>query len=143
MSHPPEANQHPLFSILHRGMAADFAKLEVAVDDLTLADRVDRAKAMDRWFRGFAKLLRHHHRFEHARFWPALQERVGPLEPVRRLVDDHAEVDRALDEVQQAFGKLRSSRDFVLPQRELVDRIREARRVLQVYLDREGGAWVR
>jgi hypothetical protein len=134
---PPETNEHPLFTILHRGMAADFAKLETAVDDLTLADRVDRARAMDHWFRGFAKVVRYKHRFEHEHFWTVLQERIGPMEAVQQLVEDHAAVEAAFDEVQRGFWELRHSRDFVVPQQQLVDRIRHARQVLQVYLDRE------
>ena len=134
---PPQTNEHPLFTILHEGMAADLAKLETAVDDLTLAERVDRARQMDHWFRGFSKVLRYHHRFEHEHFWPALQERIGPMESVQQLVEDHAAVDAALHDVQRGFWELRHSRDFVVPQRELVERIRHARRVLQVYLDRE------
>jgi hypothetical protein len=137
MATSPEVNEHPLFTILHRGMSEDFARLETAVDDLTLADRVDRARAMDHWFRGFAKVLRHHHRFEHDHFWSALQERVGPMPAVAQLVEDHAAVDAALDRVQRCFWELRHSRDFVVPQHELVSAIREARRLLQRYLDRE------
>ena len=132
-----ETNEHPLFTILHEGMAADFAKLETAVDDLTLAERVDRARQMDHWFRGFSKVVRYHHRFEHEHFWSVLQERIGPMESVQQLVEDHAAVDAALHEVQRGFWELRHSRDFVVPQRELVERIRHARQVLQVYLDRE------
>ena len=133
----PATNDHPLFTILRRGMLADFAKLETAVDDLTLADRVDRARAMDHWFRGFSKVVRYKHRFEHEHFWPALQARIGPMESVQQLVEDHAAVDAALHEVQRAFWELRHSRDFVVPQQQLVERIRHARQVLEVYLDRE------
>jgi hypothetical protein len=133
----PETNEHPLFTILHRGMVEDFAKLEIAVDDLTLADRVDRARAMDHWFRGFSKVVRYKHRFEHEHFWPALQERIGPMESVQQLVEDHAAVDAAFNDVQRGFWELRHSRDFVVPQQQLVDRIRHARRVLETYLDRE------
>jgi hypothetical protein len=130
-------NEHVLFSILHRAMADDFAKLETAVDDLTLADRVDRARAMDHWFRGFSKLLRHHHRVEHEIFWSALEARLGPVPAVRQLLADHEVVDAALHAVQRGFWELRHARDFVLPQAELVARIREARRALAVYLERE------
>jgi hypothetical protein len=130
-------NEHVLFSILHRAMVEDFAKLETAVDDLTLADRVDRARAMDHWFRGFAKLLRHHHRIEHAVFWSALEEKLGPVPAVRQLLADHEVVDAALHAVQRGFWELRHQRDFVLPQAELVARIGEARRALEVYVDRE------
>ena len=133
----PETNEHPLFTILRRGMLNDFAKLETAVDDLTLADRVDRARAMDHWFRGFSKVVRYKHRFEHEHFWTALQERIGPMESVQQLVEDFAAVDAALHEVQRGFWELRHSRDFVVPQQQLVERIRHARKVLEVYLDRE------
>ena len=133
----PETNEHPLFTILRRGMLNDFAKLETAVDDLTLADRVDRARAMDHWFRGFSKVVRYKHRFEHENFWTVLQERIGPMESVQQLVEDHAAVDAALDDVQRGFWELRHSRDFVVPQQQLVERIRHARQVLEVYLDRE------
>ncbi len=131
--------EHVLFSILHRGMVSDFAKLEIAVDDLTLADRVDggRARAMDHWFRGFSKLLRHHHRVEHDVFWSALEDRLGPVDGVRRLLVDFEVLDAALDAVQRAFWEMRHNRDFVVPQAALVARIGEARRALDVYVDRE------
>ena len=130
-------SEHVLFSILHRAMVNDFAKLEVAVDDLTLADRVDRARAMDHWFRGFSKLVRHHHRVEHEVFWSALEREVGPVPAVRRLVVDFEVLDAALHAVQRAFWELRHDRDFVVPQAALVARIAEARRALETYVDRE------
>ena len=55
------------------------ASLRSVLDDLTLADRVDRARAMDHWFRGFSKVVRYKHRFEHENFWTVLQERIGHL----------------------------------------------------------------
>src|SRR4051794_1826025 len=131
------ANEHVLFSILHRAMVSDFAKLQTAVDDLTLADRVDRARAMDHWFRGFSKLLRHHHRIEHAVFWSALEEKLGPVPAVRQLLADHEAVDAALVAVQRGFWELRHNRDFVVPQAQLVALIGEARRAFGVYIDRE------
>src|SRR5204863_10106841 len=97
------ANEHVLFSILHRAMVNDFATLETAVDDLTLADRVDRARAMDHWFRGFSKLLRHHHRIEHAVFWSALEEKVGPVAAVGQLLADNQAIEAPLPAGQCAI----------------------------------------
>jgi hypothetical protein len=130
-------NDHVLFSIVHRALRQDFARLEQAVDDLTLADRADRRRGMARWFRGFPRLVRHHHAIEFRRFWSALEERVGPDPGVRHLDAEFPRLDAALGEVCAAFRVLQTSEAFVVPQRELVLAIRHARHVLDELLEVE------
>jgi hypothetical protein len=136
-SRSTDTTEHTLFSIVHRCLEADLAKLETAVDDLTLANRIERGRKLDHWFRGYARIVRHHHRIEHELFWPALEGELGPLDGVRQLADDMAVVEATLDQVQKAFWTLRHSRDFVVPQQELVDRIGDARHALAAYIERE------
>jgi hypothetical protein len=128
---------HGLFSLIHRSFEADLAKLETAVDDLTLADRVERGRKMDHWFRGYAKVFRHHHRIEHELFWSALESDLGPQPALARLAEDYAAVDRAFDAVRAGFWRFRHVREFVVPQYELLQRIQEARAALRAYLDHE------
>jgi hypothetical protein len=128
---------HGLFSLIHRSLEADLAKLETAVDDLTLADRVERGRKMDHWFRGYAKVFRHHHRVEHELFWSALEADLGPQPALARVAEDYAAVDRAFDAVQAGFWRFRHVREFVVPQYELVQLISEARAALRAYLEHE------
>lgn len=128
---------HGLFSLIHRSLEADLAKLEIAVDDLTLADRVERGRKMDHWFRGYAKVFRHHHRIEHELFWTALEADLGPMPARARLAEDYAAVDAAFDAVRAGFWRFRHVREFVVPQDELVRQIREARAALRTYLEHE------
>lgn len=128
---------HGLFSLIHRSLEADLAKLETAVDDLTLADRVERGRKMDHWFRGYAKVFRHHHRVEHELFWTALEADLGPQPALERLAEDYDAVDRALEAVREGFWRFRHVREFVVPQYELVRLIQEARAALRTYLEHE------
>jgi hypothetical protein len=129
--------QHALFEIIHRAMESDLAKLEQAVDDLTLADRVERSRKLDRWFRGYAKVVRHHHRVETELFWDVLDAEIGPLPGLARVHEAFATADAALTKVQKAFWTFRHVRDLVRPQLELVATIREARTALAAYLRAE------
>jgi hypothetical protein len=129
--------QHALFEIIHRAMEADLAKLEEAVDDLTLANRVERARKLDLWFRGYAKVVRHHHRVETELFWNVLDAEIGPLPGLARVHEAFAEADAALTAVQRGFWTLRHVRDFVRPQGDLVALIHRARTALATYLRAE------
>lgn len=128
---------HGLFTLVHRSLEADLAKLETAVDDLTLADRVERGRKMDHWFRGYAKVLRHHHRIEHELFWSALERDAGPQPALAQLAEDFASLDAALEAVRASFWRFRHVREFVVPQQELVGLIQEARAALRTYLVHE------
>jgi hypothetical protein len=134
---PDHIGHHGLFSLIHRSLEADLAKLESAVDDLTLADRVERGRKMDHWFRGYAKVVRHHHRIEHEIFWTALEADLGPLPALAQLAADFDVLDAALDAVRKGFWSFRHAREFVVPQYELVRLIGEAREALRVYLAHE------
>lgn len=128
---------HGLFSLIHRSFEADLAKLETAVDDLTLGDRVERGRKMDHWFRGYVKVFRHHHRVEHELFWTALEADLGPQPALARLAEDYAVLDQALEAVRAGFWRFRHVREFVVPQYELVQLIQEARAALRTYLEHE------
>ena len=132
----PHLAQHGMFTLVHRSLQGDLAKLEQAVDDLTLGDRVARGRKMDHWFRGFAKIVRHHHRIEHELFWSALPGEMAQ-EGLRQLVRDFEVLDAALDAVRKGFWSFRHLREFVVPQAELVQLIREAREALATYLEHE------
>jgi hypothetical protein len=133
MPHTP-LGQHALFEIIHRGFEADLAKLETAVDDLTLGDRVERGRKLDHWFRGFAKVVRHHHRIETELFWTVLDAETGPLPGLARVQEAFAAVDQSLDTVRKGFWSFRHIKEFVRPQAELVELIGECRRLLAAYL---------
>ena len=134
----PLIPEHGLFSLVHRSLEADLAKLESAVDDLTLADRVERGRKMDHWFRGYARVVRHHHRIEHELFWSALATEVDTTERgVAQLAEDFERLDAALDAVRKGFWRFRHVRDLVVPQQELLGLIREARAALRTYLEHE------
>lgn len=128
---------HGLFSLIHRSLEADLAKLETAVDDLTLGDRVERGRKMDHWFRGYARVVRHHHRVEHELFWTALEKDLGPQPALAQLAEDFAALDAALDAVRKGFWRFRHVREFVVPQQELVGLIGQARAALRTYLEHE------
>jgi hypothetical protein len=129
--------QHALFEIIHRGFETDLAKLQEAVDDLTLANRVEKGRKLDHWFRGFARVVRHHHRVETKLFWTVLDEEIGPLPGLPRVMAAYDAVDAALTKVQAGFWSFRHVRDFVRPQEELVALIAEARSLLAAYLRAE------
>ena len=133
MPHTP-LGQHALFEIIHRSFENDLAKLETAVDDLTLANRVERGRKLDHWFRGFAKVVRHHHRIETELFWTLLDREIGPLPGFPSFLAAYDEVDASLDAVRKGFWSFRHVRDFVRPQEELVALIRECRAKLATYL---------
>jgi hypothetical protein len=133
---------HGLFSLVHRSLEADLAKLETAVDDLTLADRVERGRKMDHWFRGYAKVVRHHHRIEHELFWSALVAEAGPQPALAQLAEDFAVLDAALEAVRAGFWRFRHAREFVVPQYELVQQIQQARAALRTYVAHEEASLV-
>ena len=137
-SEPNEPNElipeHGLFSLIHRTLQSDLEKLQEAVDDLTLGDRVERGRRLDHWFRGYAKVFRHHHRIEHELFWSALEADLGPIDGLDKVAEDYAAVDAAFDAVRKGFWSFRHVREFVVPQYQLVELIREARDALATYL---------
>jgi hypothetical protein len=129
--------EHGLFSLVHRTFESDLEKLQIAVDDLTLGDRVERGRRLDHWFRGFAKVFRHHRRIEQELFWTALEADLGPIEGMARVAEDFAAVDAAFDAVRRGFWSFRHVREFVVPQYELIQLIRDARDALATYLRSE------
>src|SRR4051794_10643349 len=89
------------FAAMHAAMRRDAARLPGAI---AAADE-EALEALATWFRWFRSTLVHHHEREDEIVWPALLERDPTFGfELETLAEDHAELDRALAEVEAALG---------------------------------------
>ncbi|HEY8526495.1 MAG TPA: hemerythrin domain-containing protein [Acidimicrobiales bacterium] len=101
---PARTPDTTMFTVLHRAMRRDAARLAAAV--ATPGDGRQLA-SLSRWYRGYRSALTEHHRIEDQVFFPVLAERVpsfaahGP-----RLGAEHDLLEDALDVVQMALAAL-------------------------------------
>ena len=88
---------------VHRCLRHSAAQLAEAVDR-----PVDhrRARALARWYGGYAGEVRCHHHIEDALLFPALRARVSTYpDHAVRIDRDHDDVDRMLDQLADAFDQ--------------------------------------
>lgn len=110
----PARQQRPpdltVFTVLHRAMRSDAARLARAVATLGPAGGTDersRLTALSRWYRGYRAELAEHHLVEDELFFPVLAERVPSFAAhAERIERDHHLLDRALDDVGAALAGL-------------------------------------
>ena len=102
-----EAPDLTTFNVLHRAMRTDAARLAQAVADMDETDRVERATALRRWYRGYMAELHDHHHIEDELFYPALRERVpGSGTMIDRIDVDHEHLSDLLDRTATLLDNL-------------------------------------
>ena len=102
-----EAPDLTTFTVLHRAMRADSARLAQAVAEMDEADRVARATALARWYRGYMTELHDHHHIEDELFYPALREKVPESGVMIDRIDvDHEHLSDLLDRTGALLTKL-------------------------------------
>jgi hypothetical protein len=100
---PPDLT---IFTVVHRAMRRDAARLAGAVTGLGDGDAA-RARALQRWYRGFRAELAEHHTIEDDLFFPVLAERVPTFaQHTDRIDREHHLLDDALSGVGVALDGL-------------------------------------
>ncbi|MGA9278150.1 hemerythrin domain-containing protein, partial [Ilumatobacter sp.] len=95
-----------LYRDLHQAMRTATEQLVVGIETLPASDTA-RATALGTWFAGYSGELRVHHHVEDTIFFPALRGR-GPIDelPWDRLLVEHHDLDRVIDELAASFRSL-------------------------------------
>ena len=94
------------FTVVHRAMRRDGARLPAAVSGLGVADTA-RARALRRWYGRFHAELDGHHAVEDHLWFPILSERVPTFaEHTDRIQREHHLLDDALRGVAAALDRL-------------------------------------
>jgi hypothetical protein len=111
-THPPTErapNRPPdltLFTVVHRAMRRDGARLAAALDGLGEGD-TPRARGLRRWYGGYHGELHGHHALEDHLWFPVLAERVPTFaEHTDRIEREHHLLDDALRGVETALDRL-------------------------------------
>ena len=111
-THPPTErapNRPPdltMFTVVHRAMRRDGARLPAAVSGLGVADTA-RARALRRWYGRFHAELDGHHAVEDHLWFPILSERVPTFaEHTDRIQREHHLLDDALRGVAAALDRV-------------------------------------
>jgi hemerythrin-like domain-containing protein len=99
-----------MYRALHQAMRVANDQLVAALG----ADRppsTERLAALARWFEGYSEELRTHHHIEDDICFPALAERVPAYaDYASTLADDHDRLDRVIDGLRAALGRLACGR---------------------------------
>ena len=111
-THPPteRAPTRPpdltAFTVVHRALRRDGARLAAALDGLGAGDTA-RARAVQRWFDGFRGELDGHHAVEDHLWFPVLAERVPTFaQHTDRIEREHQMLDDAVRGVAIALDRL-------------------------------------
>ncbi len=111
-THPPteRAPARPpdltMFTVVHRAMRRDGARLAAALSGLGVAD-TSRARALRRWYGAYHVELDGHHALEDHLWFPVLSERVPTFaEHADRIEREHHLLDDALRGVAAALDHL-------------------------------------
>jgi hemerythrin-like domain-containing protein len=95
------------FTVLHRAMRTDAARLAQAVAEMDEDDRVERATVLARWYRSYMTELHDHHEIEDELFYPALRTKVPAAGPMIDRIDvDHDHLSDLLDRTAVLLDKL-------------------------------------
>jgi Hemerythrin HHE cation binding domain len=102
-SRPPDLT---VFTVVHRAMRRDGARLAAALDGLGEGDTA-RARGLRRWYGGYHGELHGHHALEDHLWFPVLAERVPTFaEHTDRIEREHHLLDDALRGVETALDRL-------------------------------------
>jgi Hemerythrin HHE cation binding domain len=102
-SRPPDLT---VFTVVHRAMRRDGARLAAALDGLGEGDTA-RARSLRRWYGGYHGELHGHHALEDHLWFPVLAERVPTFaEHTDRIEREHHLLDDALRGVETALDRL-------------------------------------
>jgi Hemerythrin HHE cation binding domain len=94
------------FTVVHRAMRRDGARLAAALDGLGEGDTA-RARALRRWYGGYHRELDGHRLLEDHLWFPVLAERVPTFaEHADRIAREHHLLDDALRGVETALDRL-------------------------------------
>jgi hypothetical protein len=111
-THPPTErapNRPPdltLFTVIHRAMRRDGARLAAATAGVGVGDTA-RARALQRWYAGFHAELDGHHTIEDHLWFPVLADHVPTFaEHTDRIEREHHLLDDALRGVATALDRL-------------------------------------
>jgi hypothetical protein len=95
-----------VFTVVHRAMRRDGARLAAALDGLGEGDTA-RARSLRRWYGGYHGELHGHHALEDHLWFPVLAERVPTFaEHTDRIEREHHLLDDALRGVETALDRL-------------------------------------
>lgn len=90
---------------VHRLLRTSAAELAASLATATTSTEPRRARALNRWYRGFSGEIRCHHHIEDELLFPALRGRVATYgEFGSRLDADHASLDVILDGLAAAIA---------------------------------------
>jgi hypothetical protein len=122
-----------LFTIIHRLMRRDAARIAHAVAGLTEPGRAAQGAALARWYAGYLGELHDHHHIEDEIFLPAMAAKVPAAVPhVTRIDADHHVLDELLTRTTTALDRVADpSVDFAAAHREAT----EASRALSDLID--------
>jgi hemerythrin-like domain-containing protein len=96
------------YRAIHAAMRVSDDRLVAGVASMHDGDR-DRARALRRWFAGYAAELHGHHRIEDTIFFPALGERVPVFSTyAETLAADHDRLDTLIDDIAGTLAALES-----------------------------------
>lgn len=139
-THPPTSrapNRPPdltAFTVAHRALRSDGARLAAATAGLGAGDTA-RARALQRWYRGFEAELTGHHRMEDHLWFPVLAERVPTFaQHVDRIDREHHLVDDAVAGARAALAHLVDDEAADPARRAAADAARELSSLLDLHL---------
>lgn len=124
---------------IHAAMRRSNERIAAALSSLddAAADR-PRARALARWFDGYAGELRGHHTVEDDLFFPALAERVPTYaDHADTLTADHHRLDEVIDGLAAALWRLAGTADWAATRVEALGLAVELRDHLAEHLDLE------
>jgi hemerythrin-like domain-containing protein len=126
-----------MYYLIHQAMVTSGDDLHAALAGIAHEDR-RRAKAIERWFDGFAGELLCHHRIEDDAAFPALAARVPSFERLEaRVAADHHRLDDVLSRLRAALGSLVEGGDWASTQLRAATLAAELRDLLRAHLDFE------
>jgi hypothetical protein len=128
-----------LFTLIHRLMREDAARLAGAVAGLTEPARATQGAALARWYAGYLDELHDHHHIEDHIFLPAMAAKVPAAAPhVTRIDADHLVLDELLTRTTNALGRVADvSVDFTTAHAEATDAARALRDLIEGHLSFE------
>jgi len=128
---PPDLT---LFTVVHRAMRRDGARLAAALADVGVGD-IARARALRRWYGGYRGELDGHHMLEDELWFPVLAERVPTFaEHSDRIEREHHLLDDALRGVGTALDRLVDSHAAGEARRDAHDAACELSSMLDLHL---------
>jgi hypothetical protein len=125
-----------LFTIIHRLMRQDAARIADAVAGLTEPARTSQGVALARWYGGYLNELHDHHHIEDDIFLPAMAAKVPEAAAhVTRIDADHLVLDELLTRTTNALRRVADPAvDFATAHAEATDAARALRDLIDTHL---------